>query len=68
LAAGALGGIGAGSLSFVLNRNAAQTSDANAALLEKAITYKKLRREIEEDLEAKGLKDVAQRSTRFKIE
>jgi hypothetical protein len=68
LAAGALGGIGAGSLSFILNRNADQTSAENASLLEKAITYKKLRREIEEDLEAKGLKDVASRGARFKIE
>jgi hypothetical protein len=68
LAAGALSGVGAGSLSFVLNRSADQTSAANAALLEKAITYKKLQLEIEEDLEAKGLKDVARRSTRFKIE
>lgn len=68
LAAGALGGMGAGSLSFILNRNAEQTSAENATILEKAITYKKLRREIEEDLEAKGLKDVASRGTRFKVE
>lgn len=52
IALGALGGAGAGSLAFMLNRNANQTSADNAALLEKVRAYKQLRREIEEDMSA----------------
>jgi hypothetical protein len=50
VALGALGGAGAGSLAFLLNRNAVQSSAENAALLEKVRAYKQLRREIEEDM------------------
>lgn len=50
IALGALGGAGAGSLAFLLNRNATQSSAENAALLEKVRAYKQLRQEIEEDM------------------
>lgn len=49
-AAGALGGASLGSLAYLASRNARQSSAENAALLEKVRAYKKLRKEIEEDM------------------
>ena len=49
-AGGALGGAALGSLAFILSRNARQTSAENEALLEKVKAYKKLKRDIEEDM------------------
>lgn len=49
-AGGLLGGAALGSLAFMLSRNATQSSAENAALMEKIKAYKKLRRDIEEDM------------------
>ena len=49
-AGGALGGAALGSLAFILSRNARQSSAENEALLEKVRAYKKLKRDIEEDM------------------
>jgi hypothetical protein len=50
-AGGALGGAALGSLAFLLSRNAQQSSAENAILLEKVKAYKKLKRDIQEDME-----------------
>lgn len=49
-AGGALGGVTLGSLAFLMARNAAQTSTETAGIMEKIRTYKKLKKEIEEDM------------------
>ena len=49
-AGGALGGAALGSLAFLLSRNAQQSSAENAALLEKVKAYKRLKRDITEDM------------------
>jgi len=54
-AGGALSGAAIGSLAFLLSRNAQQTSAESAQLLEKVKTYKRLKRDIEEDLANKGV-------------
>lgn len=54
LGLGTVGGIGAGSLGFLLSRDARESSAENNALTEKARAYKQLRRDIEEDLAASG--------------
>lgn len=51
---GAIGGAGAGSVAFMLGRSARQSSAESQQLLEKARAYKKLRREVEEDLANSG--------------
>lgn len=53
-AGGALGGAALGSIAFLLSRNAQQSSAESAQLLEKVKTYKKLKRDIEEDIAANG--------------
>lgn len=55
LAAGAITGTAAGSLGFLLSRDARQTSDENAELLEKVRAYNQIRRDIEEDIADKDL-------------
>jgi hypothetical protein len=55
LALGALGGLGVGSLGFLLSRHASQSSAENAALLEKIKAFKQLRQDIEEDMHAKSV-------------
>lgn len=59
-AGGALGGVALGSLAFLLSRNAQQSSAQNAILLEKVKAYKKLKRDILEDMEQQ---DLMQRKT-----
>lgn len=49
VSAGILGGTGVGSLAFLLNRKANQSSEDSAQLLEKVRTMNELKREIEED-------------------
>jgi hypothetical protein len=56
-AGGALGGAALGSLAFLLSRNAQQSSSENEALLEKVRAYKKLKRDIEEDMASRGSMD-----------
>jgi hypothetical protein len=51
---GAIGGAGAGSVAFMLGRSARQSSAESQQLLEKARAYKKLRREVDEDLANSG--------------
>jgi len=53
-AAGVLGGASLGSLAFLLSRNAQQSSAENAQMLEKVRAYKKLKRDIEEDMSNSG--------------
>jgi hypothetical protein len=70
VSAGILGGAGAGSLAFLLNRNATQGSADNAQLLEKIRTFNELKQEIEEDqrmkeMEQRNKKEVS--SGRFNI-
>lgn len=55
IAGGALGGAAAGSLGFLLSRNARQSSAENAELLEKVRAYKQLKRDIEEDMSANAV-------------
>jgi hypothetical protein len=52
---GMLGGTSLGSLAFLMARNSRQMSASNAELLEKVRAYKELRRDIEEDMAAKGI-------------
>lgn len=59
LGLGALAGAGLGSLGFLLSRNARQSSADNAAVMEKIRTYKLLRKEIEEDMEANDVAALA---------
>lgn len=54
LGLGAIGGVGAGSLGFLLSRDARQSSAENNAITEKTRAYKQLRRDIEEDLAVSG--------------
>ncbi len=54
LGLGAVGGVGAGSLGFLLSRDARQASAENNALLEKTRAYNQLRLDIDEDLAASG--------------
>ncbi len=54
LGIGAIGGVGAGSLGFLLSRDARESSAENNMLTEKARVYKQLRRDIEEDLASSG--------------
>lgn len=51
-AGGALGGATLGSIAFLLNRNAEQSSAENAILMEKIRAYRKLKNDIEEDMSA----------------
>ena len=68
-AGGALGGAALGSLAFLLSRNAQQSSAENQALLEKIRAYKQLRRDIEEDMAARGVMDeeVAEEEKRYDV-
>lgn len=50
VAAGVLGGAGAGSLGFLLSRNARQSSAENEELLAKTRTYRQLANDIKEDM------------------
>lgn len=63
LLTGALGGTG---LHF-LSRNARQTSEENEALLAKAMEYKKMRSEIEEDLRNAGVKTKDDEDESYRI-
>lgn len=70
LALGALGGLGVGSLGFLLSRHASQSSAENAALLEKVKAFKQLRQDIEEDMAAKRVtedEDAKKAKTRFDV-
>lgn len=58
-AGGALGGAALGSLAYLISRNAQQSSAANARMLEKIRAYKKLKRDIEEDMAATGAMETA---------
>jgi hypothetical protein len=59
LGVGAIGGVGAGSLGFLLSRDARESSADNNAITEKTRAYKQLRRDIEEDLAASGSLEAA---------
>lgn len=64
LGLGAVGGVGAGSLGFLLSRHARQSSAENNELTEKTRAYKQLRRDIDEDLAASGaLEESAPKSS-----
>lgn len=68
LGLGAIGGVGAGSLGFLLSRDARQSSAENAALSEKTRAYKQLRRDIEEDLAVSGaLEEERPTSKRYSL-
>ena len=69
LGIGAVGGVGAGSLGFLLSRDAQQSSAENNAITEKTRAYKQLRRDIDEDLAASGALEQtgAKAQTRYKI-
>lgn len=58
LGLGAVGGVGGGSLGFLLSRDTRQSSAENDALTEKTRTYKQLRRDIDEDLASSGALDT----------
>jgi hypothetical protein len=66
-AGGALGGAALGSLAFLLSRNAQQSSAENAALLEKVKAYKKLKRDIEEDMASRGTMEEEKGGGRFHV-
>lgn len=57
LGLGTITGVGAGSLGFLLSRDARESSAENNAITEKTRAYKQLRRDIEEDLAASGALD-----------
>lgn len=57
LGLGAVGGVGAGSLGFLLSRDARESSAENNAITEKTRAYKQLRRDIDEDLAVSGALD-----------
>lgn len=54
LGLGLVGGVGAGSLGFLLSRDARESSSANNEITEKTRAYKQLRRDIDEDLASSG--------------
>jgi hypothetical protein len=67
LSVGAIGGIGAGSLGFLLSRDARESSAENNAITEKTRAYKQLRRDIEEDLAATGALDDKKEKERYAL-
>ena len=67
IALGVLGGGTAGSLAFLLNRNANQSSAENAQLLEKIRAYKELKRDIEEDMDSSGAMEVGEEEQRYNV-
>lgn len=67
LGLGAIGGVGAGSLGFLLSRDARESSAENNALTEKTRAYKQLRRDIEEDLNASGALEEAPQKSRYSL-
>ena len=66
-AGGALGGAALGSLAFLMMRNANQSSSQNAELLEKIRAYRKLKRDIEEDLASNDTMKVEEPERRFHV-
>lgn len=68
LGLGVIGGVGGGSLGFLLSRDARQSSAENNTITEKTRAYKQLRRDITEDLAASGaLEDEIPATPRYSI-
>ena len=67
LGLGAIGGDGAGSLGFLLSRDARESSAENNAITEKTRAYKQLRRDIEEDLSSSGAMETAAPKSRYSL-
>lgn len=67
LGIGAIGGAGAGSLGFLLSRDASESSAENNAITEKTRAYKQLRRDIEEDLASSGALEEAPKKSRYSL-
>lgn len=70
ISAGVLGGAGAGSLAFLLNRNAVESSAENGQLLEKIRAFNEMKREIEEDERMREMEESTKKevgSGRFSI-
>lgn len=67
LGLGAIGGIGGGSLGFLLSRDARESSAENNALTEKTRAYKQLRRDIEEDLASSGSLEPSSQKPRYSL-
>lgn len=67
LGLGTIGGVGAGSLGFLLSRDARESSAENSAITEKTRAYKQLRRDIEEDLAASGALEEVPKKSRYSL-
>jgi len=57
MAGSVLGGMTAGSLAFLLAREMKQTSSENAQMMEKIKAFKKLKNDIVEDMDSRGVMD-----------